>query len=101
MPQSGGDSSFAKKAVAGTSEGGAILPISINIVRDLIVDIHMIHLSNRKGNAMPTFAPVGGNTDELIITHNHAVRNQGIDPHVMIISTHHIRYSFKVLTPIQ
>ena len=50
---------------------------------------------------MPAFAPVGGNTNVLIITNNHAVRNQGINPHVMIIYTYHIRYSFKVLTPIQ
>ena len=46
----------------------------------------MVHLGDGKLDAVPGFSAVGGDADALVVSHDHPVGIQGIDPHVVMVS---------------
>jgi hypothetical protein len=88
MPHAGQDIAprpAPHKAVARTADGRAVLSGPIDEVRDAVIDLHMIHLGDGKGDGEPRPPAVDRDVHMMVRSHDHAVAVQRVDPHIMMV----------------
>src|SRR5262249_9565159 len=74
------------QAVARPAVRRAILFVSINEIRDLIVERDVINLRDGQLNTIPNMPAIHGNAHTAVIHHCHTVAIYRINPHFMIIA---------------
>ena len=73
-------------AVAGPPVGGLVLLVAEDVVGDLVVHRHVIHLRVGEALAEPRPAAVDGDGEALVVRDDHAVAVAGVDPHVVVVA---------------
>ncbi len=68
-----------------TAEGRPVLAVSEHVVRDRVVDGHVVHLRDRKLDAEPGLAAVLGQREPAIERHDEAVAIRRVEPDVVEI----------------
>ena len=72
-------------AVARAARGRAVLAVAHDVVRNRVVGSHVIHLRDRKLNAVPGLAAVARNGQSPVTAHDLAITVVRVDPHVVMI----------------
>src|SRR5262249_46620628 len=92
MPRASWNSSAetAKAASAGIARpaiGRPVLLVAVDVVGNLVVDRHVIHLGNGQLDAFPG-APAGDrDAHAAVVGHGHSAGVGRIDPHVVVVTT--------------
>jgi len=71
---------------AGTSHVSVILHVAVEVVRDLVIDRHVIHLPDGQFHAMPSASVHGGDAHSSVISDDEPIGIGGIDPDVVRVS---------------
>ena len=85
MPGGRGDAA-ARQGVARAAERRTVLAVAIQEVGHLVVGPHVVHLGDGERRCPPVLAAIGRNRYAAIVTNDHAIRNQRIDPHVVVVA---------------
>src|SRR5690349_16664002 len=77
---------FVQPAVARTSVRRTVLFVAVHVVRNLIVDGHVIELRVGKALLEPRATARLRDRHALVVSHHHPVAVVGIDPHVVMVA---------------
>src|SRR5262245_49720888 len=84
MPVTEGDGTIS--ATAGRLHAAAVLLRSIDVVRELVIDGHVVDLRRRLVvPGTPCLASIHAHADTLVASEHHALRVSGIDPQRVIV----------------
>ena len=86
-PRNPGDAPLPHDAaVAGAPVGGLVLLVAEDVVGDLGIHRHVVHLRVGEALAEPGLAPVDRDGKPLVVRDDHAVAVPGVDPHVVMVA---------------
>src|SRR5579864_2336197 len=71
---------------AGTAHIPVVLHVAVEVVRDLVVDVDVVHLANWKSSAVKTAAVHRRNAEAAVIGDHKAIGIGGIDPDIVRVS---------------
>src|SRR5579863_10048433 len=74
------------QAVARPAIRGAVLLVSVNEVRNLVIESYVIDLRNGERNVIPGMTAIHRNAHPGVIDHGHAVSVCGINPHLVVVT---------------
>src|SRR5437660_1368017 len=63
-----------------------VLSFTWYVIRNVVVDGHVVHLRDRQLDAAPGAAAIDRDSHAAVVRHRHAVRVGRIDPHVVIVA---------------
>ncbi len=65
---------------------GPVLAVPVDVVRNLIVHVDVVHLRDGQLDPAPALATVRRDRDPLVVADDHAARVHRVDPHVVVVS---------------
>src|SRR5246500_5946368 len=71
---------------AGTAHIPVVLHIAVEVVRDLIVDVDVVHLADWKSSAVKTATVHRRNAEAAVIGDHKTIGIDGIDPDIVRVS---------------
>ena len=74
------------EGVGGPAGRGPVLTVAVQVVGNLGVGVHMVHLGNGQERPVPVAPPVGGNAHPLVVADDHARGVVRVDPHVVVVA---------------
>ena len=77
---------FGEPAVARAARRRSVLPIAVDVVWNLVVGGHVIHLRDRQLNLMPALSAVDRQAEAVVVGDDEAIAVGGIDPHVVVVA---------------
>src|SRR5262249_22042869 len=73
-------------AVARPGERRPVLAVAVHVVRNLVVDVRVIHLGDRELDAPPAPTPVDGDIEGAVVPLRDPTRVRRIDPYRVIVA---------------
>ena len=86
MPVTPGDRRSVER-VARPAVRRPVLPVTKHVVRDRVVDGHVVHLRDRRLDAVIGLATIARDVHALVVPDDQAVGVVGIDPQVVVVTT--------------
>ena len=77
---------LADAAVARSARRRSVLPVSVDVVGNLVVGGDVVHLPDRQLHVVPALAAVHRHAQAVVVRDDHAVAVHGIDPHVVVVA---------------
>src|SRR5262249_37177995 len=77
----------APQIVARPAESLTVLPVAVNVVRNLVIHADAIHLRDRQHHAPVAHAFVVADGSAGVVCHQDTIRIDGVKPHIVIVAS--------------